>query len=329
MRFLSGLRRRFYRSLEAANAPLVRHAERQIILQSQVLARLNRERTRLQGIQDAEFCAFSQWGEDGILDWLIERLPEIPPRFVEFGVSDYQESNTRLLLQLRNWGGLVIDGSPQYIDSIRNQEIHWRQDLTSLSAYIDRDNINGLIADAGYRESIGILSIDIDGNDYWVWEAIDAVDPVIVVCEYNAVFGDRYAITVPYAQDFYRTRAHHSNLYFGASIQALTGLAKRKGYTFVGTTSSGCNAFFIRNDRAPAIVKALDGIWAFPSVTREARDPEGRLTFVSGPARAAVIGHLPVVDVRRGVETPLSSCTDLYSREWSAATKVELAAGPT
>jgi hypothetical protein len=329
MHFLSELRKRFYWHLELANAPLVRLAEHQLILQSQSLARLNRRRTRLHGIQDAEFCAFSQWGEDGIIDWLVERLPGIPSSFVEFGVSDYKESNTRLLLQLRNWTGLVIDGSPEYVDNIRKQEIHWRHNLTSLCAYIHRDNINRLIADAGYHESIGILSVDIDGNDYWVWDVIEVVDPVIVICEYNAVFGDRYSLTVPYAQNFDRTQAHHSNLYFGASIQALLGLAQRKGYTFVGTTSSGCNAFFVRNDRAPGVVAALDGIWAFPSATRESRDPDGRLTFVSGPARAQVIGHLPLLDLRRGGETNLASCPDLYSHEWSTAAKVKLVANPT
>lgn len=323
MLLMSALKKYFYRHLEASNVPAVRLAERQLILQAQNLARLNHARTRLAGLHEAEFCAFSQWGEDGIIDWLIERLPGIPSTFVEFGVSDYRESNTRLLLQLRNWSGLIIDGSHEYIQNVRTQEIHWRHNLTSLCAHIDRDNINDLINDAGCEKSIGILSIDIDGNDYWVWEAINAVDPAIVICEYNAVFGDRYALTVPYQRDFFRTRAHYSNLYFGASIQALIGLANRKGYTFIGTNSNGCNAFFVRNEWAPALVAALDGLWAFPSSAQEARDQDGRLTFLKGPTRAKVIGSLPVMDLRRGVETNLDACSDLNSDEWSASSKVE------
>jgi hypothetical protein len=219
---------------------------------------------------------------------------------------------------------LVIDGSPENVDDIRTQDVHWRHDLTATCAFIDRDNINVLIAEQGHRGAIGLLSIDIDGNDYWVWEAIHSVDPVIVVCEYNAVFGDRYALTIPYQQEFFRTRAHHSNLYFGASIQALIGLAQRKGYTFVGTTSSGVNAFFVRNDRASAVLAALEGVWAFPSAAREARDSDGRLTFVRGTARAELIGQLSLVDLDRNVETKLASCPDLYSDEWNATVKTVL-----
>jgi hypothetical protein len=308
--------------MEATNAPALRIAERHLILQAQHFARTNRDQTRLHSLHDAEFCAFSQWGEDGIIDWLIERLPGIPTKFIEFGVSDYKESNTRLLLQLRNWSGLVMDGSQEYVDDIRAQEVYWRHDLNSVCAYIDRDNINDLISDGGFRGSVGLLSVDIDGNDYWVWEAIHVVDPVIVVCEFNAVFGDRYSLTVPYQRDFFRTRAHHSNLYFGASIRALFGLAKRKGYTFVGTTSSGCNAFFVRNDRATEVLAALEGVWAFPSMAREARDSEGRLTFVRGKARADVIDRLPVIDLDRNVETTLASCPDLYSDEWGKSAKI-------
>jgi hypothetical protein len=92
---------------------------------------------------------------------------------------------------------------------------------------------------------IGLLSIDIDGMDYWVWENISAVRPDIVVCEYNAAFGDVYPITVPHQPDFDRMRAHYSGWYFGASIGALCHLAKAKGYSSVGTNSAGRNAFFL------------------------------------------------------------------------------------
>jgi hypothetical protein len=96
---------------------------------------------------------------------------------------------------------------------------------------------------ANFGGQIGLLSIDIDGVDYWIWNAIRAVNPILVVCEYNGVFGDLVPIVVPYDQKFDRTRAHPSNVYWGASISALEMLAKAKGYEFVGTNSTGHNAF--------------------------------------------------------------------------------------
>lgn len=314
----SGIGGYLRRQVAKANRPAERLAERQFVLQALALARANRDRPRLAGLHEAEFCAFSQWGEDGIIDWLAARLPDAPPSFVEFGVEDYTEANTRLLLQLRNWRGLVIDGSADNIAAVRRQDVHWRHDLTAVDAFITRDNINALIGDAGFSGDIGLLSIDIDGNDYWVWQAIDVVSPAIVVCEYNAVLGDRHALTVPYKADFRRAEAHHSRLYFGASLPALIALGRDKGYAFVGTTSTGCNAFFVRADLAAAVTEALDSIHAFPSAVREARGPDGRLTFLGGARRREVIADLPLVDVETGGETTLAALGEIYSPEWLA-----------
>lgn len=321
MRLLSGLRQKWQRQLANASTPLLKLAERQLLLQAQTAAQANRRLARLTSLDRAEFCAFSQWGEDGIIDWLAERLPGIPQSFVEFGVEDYRESNTRLLLQLRNWRGLVIDGSSSHIESIRNQDIYWRHELTATCAFIDKDNINALIGEAGLVGEIGLLSVDIDGNDYWVWQAIDVVNPAIVVCEYNAVFGDIHPLTVPYDPSFQRTRAHHSNLYFGASLQAMITLGRSKGYTFVGTTSTGCNAFFIRNDHAQSVLSALDEVLAFPSCVREHRAIDGRLLFTSGLSRSRAIEDLPLVNTENWTPTTLAQLPDIYSSQWSRLQK--------
>ncbi len=320
----SFVKRLLQRQLAKANKPLVRAAERQLVLQCLSAAQTNRARTRLGGLHDVEFRGFSQWGEDGIIDWLAERLPAIEHSFVEFGVEDYREANTRLLVQLRNWHGLVMDGSEKNVGNIRRQEIYWRYQLEARQAFIDRDNINQLLGDAGMSGEIGLLSIDIDGNDYWVWKAIEGVRPALVVCEYNAVLGDLHALTVPYRADFRRGSAHHSNLYFGASIRALVSLAGDKGYTFVGTTSTGCNAFFVRSDLASGITSALDGVWAFPSAFREARDRDGQKLFTGGVARSKIIDEMPLVDVETGSETTLAACGDVYSPEWRASKGVRL-----
>lgn len=319
MQAINEMKKRLLGRLRGSASPSERHLERQLLLQCLLVAKINRGLTYVGALSEIEFCGFSQWGEDGIIDWLVERLPGIPRTFVEFGVEDYRESNTRLLLNLRNWRGLVMDGSQELINNIMQQDIYWRYDLTAKCAFIDRENVNDLIASSGISGEIGLLSIDIDGNDYWVWQSIDVVNPVIVVCEYNALFGDLRRISVPYQADFQRTHAHHSNLYFGASLTALIDLASRKGYAFVGTNSNGCNAFFVRNDHAAELLKAIGEVRSFPSAIRESRDALGQLTFARGNIRVEAIRHLPVFDFEANATRPLSDLGELYSDKWQRA----------
>jgi hypothetical protein len=255
-------------------------------------------------LADAEFRVFSQWGEDGIIQFLISRV-SVPARtFVEFGTQDYRESNTRFLLLHDNWRGLVIDGSERDVGLIRADSIFWRHDLEAVCAFVTRDNINSLIARRFPDAEIGLLSIDIDGNDFWVWRAIEA-RPSIVVCEYNSVFGNRLAVTVPYRADFQRTAAHFSNLYFGASLPALCRLAEDKGYAFAGSNSAGNNAFFVRRDRLGRL-PALNARQGYvESRFRESRDAQGRLTYLAGIERLRTIADLPLVDLADGAERPI------------------------
>ena len=271
-------------------------------------------------LDKVEFKVFSQWGEDGIIDWLVERA-EIPAHlhtFVEFGVESYTEANTRFLLQNRNWRGLVIDGSAAQIELLRKRDWHLfvLYDLTAKSAFITRENINELIAAAGFSGEIGLLSIDIDGNDYWVWEAISAVRPLICVCEYNAVLGDVWPVSIPYDPHFVRTRPEFSNLYFGASIVALQSLAKRKGYRFLGTNSEGVNAFFIREDYSSYFDTLLQSPIVRPSRLRESRGRSGQLSHIRGLQRPDLIGSLPVVNTETMEERSLESIKPLYSDSW-------------
>jgi hypothetical protein len=270
-------------------------------------------------LHNVEFKVFSQWGEDGIIDFLIERA-QIPARihsFVEFGVESYAEANTRFLLENRNWRGLVIDSAGQ-IELLKKRESHlfWRYDLTAVSAFVTRENINELLLKSGFSGEIGLLSIDIDGNDYWVWEAISAVRPVICVCEYNAVFGDVWPLSIPYEEKFVRTRPEFNNLYFGASIIALDSLANRKGYRFVGTNSEGVNAFFIREDYASCFDSLIASPVAQPSKFRESRDSSGRLSYARGLERPRLIGELPVVNTETREIHILGNIKPLYSEKW-------------
>ncbi|WP_207210441.1 hypothetical protein [Nocardioides zhouii] len=255
-------------------------------------------------LRDVEFRVFSQFGDDGIIQFLLQHV-EAPESFIEFGVETYRESNTRFLLVKDNWRGLVIDGSEANVASIRSLAESWRHDLTSVASFITRDNINDLFAGAGFTGEVGLLSIDIDGNDYWVWEAIEAVSPVIVVCEYNSVFGPDAQVTVPYAADFTRRAAHHSNLFFGASLAALCDLGQRKGYAFVGSNSNGNNAYFVRTDRLGDLPTTDAAEGYVESRFRESRDEAGNLTHLTGRARLDEISHLVVHDLATGTERPL------------------------
>jgi hypothetical protein len=200
---------------------------------------------------------------------------------------------------------LIIDGSEENIAAIRCDPLYGRYELNAIARFITRENINALIRDNLGTGEIGLLSVDIDGNDYWVWEAISAVDPSIVVCEYNSVFGHRHALTIPYDPQFQRTLAHYSNLYFGASLPALCALAERKGYDFVGSNSAGCNAFFVRRDLSQPF-KKLDAATGYVrSRFRESRDRAGYNTFLGGSERGRLIRHLPVYDLTTDSVRPL------------------------
>jgi len=253
-------------------------------------------------IHDAEFQVYSQFGDDGIIQYLIEQTRPKVDKFIEFGVQDYEEANTRFLLHNNNWSGLIIDGDPANIEHVRCSPGFWRYDLQAIAQFVDRDNINSIFEAAGFTGEIGLLSMDIDGNDYWVWEAIRVVDPVLVIVEYNSVFGSEHAITIPYDPAFNRTEAHFSNLYWGASIKALCSLAEKKGYAFVGCNLAGNNAHFVRKDRVGRIpVKNAEEGYV-ESKFRESRDQSGgNLTYLRGRERIDVIKDMQVFDVEHGI----------------------------
>jgi hypothetical protein len=265
-------------------------------------------RTREGGDFNAhEYGVFSQWGEDGLIAYLVSHVPIERPWFVEFGVEDYREANTRFLLATRNWRGLVLDGSEAHVKTIKADDLSWRYELDARCAFVTRDNINALIGDAGFRGDIGLLSVDIDGNDYWVWEAIDVVSPRIVVAEYNSLWGPRAAVTVPYDAAFVRGQKHHSNLYYGASIAALARLGRRKGYSLVGGNSAGNNAFFVRDDVRGSIPAVTPEAAYRRAQFREARDANGALTFDDFSGRVRTVENLVLHDLESDREVAISS----------------------
>lgn len=250
--------------------------------------------------RDAEFKVFSQYGDDGLLQWLISRIgiPKKYQTFVEFGVEDYQESNTRFLLAGQNWKGLIIDSGAAHLQFLQEREMLWRHDITAISALITKENINDLISKAGFIGDIGILSIDIDGNDYWVWKEIQTVQPHILVAEYNSLFGSKRAVTIPYDASFYRTKAHYSNLYWGASLRALAQIASEKGMKFVGCNSAGNNAYFVRRSVGANVPEVTVEEGFVKGCFRDSREPDGTLNYLGDfRKKLTLIEHLPLFDV--------------------------------
>ncbi|MBN8823490.1 MULTISPECIES: hypothetical protein [unclassified Spirosoma] len=247
-------------------------------------------------LREAEFKVFSQFGDDGIIQYLISRVKPRVDTFIEFGVEDYEEANTRFLLLNDNWKGLIIDGSSFFIDAIKASSFFWRYSLKAIASFVTAENINQLLLSSGLTGQIGLLSIDVDGNDYWIWKAITVVEADIVVIEYNSVFGAERAISVPYKPDFVREQAHYSYLYFGASLPALYNLAIEKGYAFVGCNQAGNNAYFVKREKLNGIAELSVEEGYVYSRFRESRNQEGQMSFLDGVERSALLEGLPVIN---------------------------------
>lgn len=239
------------------------------------------KQSKIQDLSETEFKVYSQWGEDGIIQYLIDNINISEKIFIEFGVQNYTESNTRYLLINNNWSGLVIDGSQEYIDYIKKDEIYWKYNLKAECDFITAENINDIILRNGIKGKIGLLSVDIDGVDYWVWKAINCIEPDIVICEYNHRFGKEEAVTVPYKADFVRTEENNTNIYFGASIKALEKIAVEKGYSLVGVSSNGGNVFFVKTNllNEKVVKKEIDEVFVHGKF-RESRLPDGSLAYL-------------------------------------------------
>jgi hypothetical protein len=210
---------------------------------------------------------FSQFEEDGLLLYLDAVLELEQRTFVDIGAADGINSNCANFALNLGWHGLFIDGDSELI--ARGRRFYQEHPDTQLwppvfvQAFITRENINQLILDAGFSGPIGIMSIDIDGNDYWVWEAVSAVDPAVVVIETHIEFGMRN-IVVPYdAQHVYPGK--HPD-YFSASPVAMLRLADRKGYRLVGANRYGFNLIFVKRglheNRAPEV--SLESVLRHP-----------------------------------------------------------------
>jgi hypothetical protein len=280
------------------------------INQGLILSELRRHQQSC-SLNDHEFKVFSQWGEDGILQFLTQNIEIANRTFIEFGVEDFYESNCRFLMMKDLWQGYVIDGSPRNIATLEASDFFWKYPLTAKASFITRENVTALLEESGFDKDLGLLSVDIDGVDYFVLEALSAWRPRILVVEYNGVFGGSRAVSVPYSADFHRSARHASNLYYGASLAAFHHLAMARGYALVGVNSVGSNAFFVRRELLnERVCETSLAACYHTSCFREGRDSDGRLSLLSGVQRRRPIAQMPLVDVLSGAALTVADLGD-------------------
>ena len=214
------------------------------------------------------FQNFSQFEEDGLILYLFALLGMAEKTFVEFGSDDGINSNAANLHFHHDFTGVFIDGNSKAIE--RGKHFYKKHGNPKVEApvfiegMITAENINELITKGGLSGEIGLLSIDIDGNDYWVWKAIDCVRPQVVVIETHNEFGMN-DIIVPYDPDYFYPGKHPD--YHGASPVAMTKLAKKKGYRLVGSNELGFNFIYLREDLHTDLVPtvAVESLLQHPS----------------------------------------------------------------
>lgn len=265
-----------------------------IVLKNQI-GRLKLKRRHVdRAIHKTEYRVFSQHREDGIIDYLLDSVGVKNGVFVEFGFWP-QECNCLNLGLNRNFSGVFIDAAEENCLRARAAfDCLGKSSLQVTNSFVTAENINQLISDSNISGEIDVLSIDIDGNDYWLWSAIDVVNPRIVVVEYNATFGAERAVSVPYHPEFNRHEYHPSGFYHGASLAALQHLGSEKGYKLVGCDFTGVNAFFVRNDLVTPDLELL-------SVEQAFMENRGRVKYkkLTTTAQFEQIQDLPLIEVSR------------------------------
>lgn len=192
-----------------------------------------------------ELKVFSQNGEDGVIAEIIRRIGVTTCSFVEFGIEDGSEGNCLFLADVLGWSGTFIEGDLGLHARLSAKYIT-RDDINTLCHWVTVENINEILSSSCTDKNIDILSIDIDGNDYWIWKAIDVIDPRIVIIEYNGSIDLRSSLVQPYEP----STEWNSASFFGASLTALTRLGLRKGYVLIHTELAGVNAFFVKAELA-------------------------------------------------------------------------------
>jgi len=204
-------------------------------------------------LSDAGFRVFSHTDEDGILHYIFSLIGTTNKICLDVAFASPYGANTTNLIINNGWNGILICGSESEVASVK-QFFASHPDTVDYPPkvyhqWVTTENINATVEkglnDLHLQEkTIDLFSLDIDGVDYWIWKALDIVEPRVVVVEYHNVLGEK-SVTVPYKPDFNRFDIHPD--YMGASLPAFVKQGKEKGYRLVGCNRYGYNAFFIKN----------------------------------------------------------------------------------
>lgn len=185
---------------------------------------------KIKNINAFEYRGYSQNREDGLLQIIFHKIGITNKFYVELGAEDGSECNTRFLKEFYSWEGLLIDTDSRGSTEVKEE-------------FVNKDNIEELLSRYKVPRRFDLLSFDIDGNDYWVWESIKRFKPRVVVVEYNSIKGYKKSLAIKYDPNF----IYEGTDYFGASLKALVDLGKLKGYTIVGCDENGVSAFFVKD----------------------------------------------------------------------------------
>jgi len=252
-------------------------------------------------LEDAELKFFSQNGEDGIIDFLVKKLNLKKPSFVEIGIGDYSEANTRFLYEMYYGKGLVVDINKDLKKKVLSNVSLWRGNLNILEKSVSSENINEILNN-NVDFDIDIFSIDIDGLDYWVLNQIKAKISKVIILEYNSIFGSEKELTIPNTKNFDRTKAHYSNLYYGASLKSYVSLMNEKGYYLLGVNRLRNNAFFINKDFPKTKYFENINIMSLVESTKsnfcESRDIKGNLNYLNNEEKVKEILDCEVVNLQ-------------------------------
>jgi hypothetical protein len=201
---------------------------------------------------DVEFRNHSQNGEDGLLWYVFSLIGTVGKRCVEICAGDGRECNSANLIINHGWAGLLFDGNSDHVQAgrefYRTHPDTFNYPPKFAHAWVTAENVNDLIGSNGMSGEIDLLSLDIDGVDYWIWKAIEVVSPRVLIAEVQAIWGADVSVTVPYRPDFVGEFVQGFGVYSGASLPAFVKLGKAKGYRLVGCQRYGYNAVFVRND---------------------------------------------------------------------------------
>jgi len=256
--------------------------------------------SKITNLNDLDYKIFSQNGEDGIIDYILECLKIKKPNFIEIGIGDYSESNTRFIFETRSLRGLVIDCLSDLKKKINQNIKSWKGELNIEEIFISTENILEIL-DKNNFYSTDLLSIDIDGIDYWILNKLKKNYSKIIVLEYNSVFGNNIEVTVPNINSFNRSNYHFSNLCYGMSLKAAIKLMDKKNYYFLGTNYLKNNAFFISKDFPKSQFFPNLEIEQISEATNsyltESRNTKGKLNFLKGADKLKEIMKCKIIDL--------------------------------